>query len=356
MRRTPNTSLVTAVAFAIGFIACSDSHEVTAPPPPPPPPPPAVSLAIIPSTLELRVGEVGALLHKALDSAGRVVSTTVEWTSDHPEIATVGRTEGRVTAIAEGAATMTAAAGTLRATAVVTVHLPVPTTIKLSTSDVILAIGGSERVIAQVFDQDGRIMNAPIAWSSENPSVASVSSDGTVTGTGTGTTGVRAVSGAASAEVTIRVEPADFLIQWASGASASSQYYDIGSWAAVQATGAPNVITCKDEGMACASLAPNGEEWLELTYEKPVRPTEIRIHEVYAPGSIVKVEVKLSDGSYRQVYSATPQPAGICLRTLVIPITGVTEFISTVRISLDQRPIADWNEIDAVRLTGFRQP
>jgi hypothetical protein len=199
-------------------------------------------------------------------------------------------------------------------------------------------------------------MTAPVTWSSENPSVASVSSDGTVTAAGAGTTIVRAVSGAAVAEVSVRVEATDFLLQWASGATASSQYYDTGSWAAAQATGAPNVTSCNDEWRAWASLSPNGEEWLELTYDHPVRPTEIRIYEVYAPGSIVKVEVKEPDGSYRQVYNATPQPFGSCLRTLVIPISGVTDFITTVRISLDQRQIADWNEIDAVRLTGFRKP
>ena len=47
---------------------------------------------------------------------------------------------------------------------------------------------------------------------------------------------------------------------------------------------------------------------------------------------------------------------GVCLRTLVIPVTGVTEFISTVRVSVDQRQQQDWNEIDAVRLSGFRRP
>ena len=356
MRRTVITPLATAVAFAMALTACSDSPEVAVAPPPPPPPPRAVTLAIIPSSLDLRVGESADLIHRALDSLNRVVTTVVEWSSDHPDIATIGRTDGRVTGIAEGAATITASAGTLSATALVTVRLPIPTTIKLSTTAVILAVGGSERVLAQVFDQDGRLMNAPITWSSENPLVASVSSDGTVAATGAGTTIVRTVSGAAVAEVSIRVEAADFLLQWASGAAASSQYYDTGSWAAAQATGAPNVANCNDEWRAWASLNPNGEEWLELTYDQPVRPTEIRIYEVYAPGSIVKVEVKESGGSYRQVYSATPQPVGSCLRTLVIPITGVTEFISTVRISLDQRPIADWNEIDAVRLTGFRKP
>ena len=62
----------------------------------------------------------------------------------------------------------------------------------------------------------------PVAWSSQDPSVASVGGDGTVTGTSTGTTVVEAVAGAARAEATVRVEPANFLMQWASVATASS--------------------------------------------------------------------------------------------------------------------------------------
>ena len=52
----------------------------------------------------------------------------------------------------------------------------------------------------------------------------------------------------------------------------------------------------------------------------------------------------------------SPQPFGNCLRTLAIPVTGVTEFISTVRVTVDQRVRRDWNEVDAVRLSGFRRP
>ena len=198
-------------------------------------------------------------------------------------------------------------------------------------------------------------MDATVVWVSQDLAVASVSADGTITGTGTGTTVVAAVSGAAHSEAAVRVEPADFLIQWANSASASTEY-ETGSWAAAQATGTPNVFTCNDEWRAWASVDATGEDWLELEYDQPVRPTEIRIYEVWAPGSIVKVEVREIAGTYRQVYNATPLAVGNCLRTLIIPIIGVTEFISSVRITVDQRLLGNWNEIDAVRLTGFRRP
>jgi len=343
------TSLTPALVIATTFTACGDGDEVTVPPPV------TVTLSVVPASLGLAVGETVFLSARAVDSDNRPVSLVILWTSDNPDIATIGSSDGRVTAIGAGTATITASAGTLRATAVVSVHIQVPTTIRFSVSEVVLALGSSERVTALVFDQNGRRLDTPVAWSSQNPAVASVSVDGTVTGTGTGTTAVVATSGALTAQVTVRVEPAGFLMQWARSASASSQY-DTNSWSPAQATGTPNVTTCDDEASAWASLDGNTVEWLELTYDQPVRPTEIQIYEVWAPGSIAKVEVKDASGNYLQVYSASPQLVTGCLRTLTIPVTGVTEYISTVRVTIDQRQRNDWNEIDAVRLTGFRRP
>jgi uncharacterized protein YjdB len=352
-----STSLTLALVMATTFTACSDDGAVTVPfqPPPPPPTTPAVSLSIFPLSRTLFVGDTAFFTYEALDATGRVVATVVEWTSDNPGVVSVARTVGKVTAIAAGTANISVAAGTLRATGIVTVRLRAPTTIQLPVSDLILAIGYAERLTAQAYDQDGRLLNAPVAWSSQNPFVASVSSDGIVTGTGAGTTVVVATSGAARAEVAVRVEPADFAMQWASGATASSEY-STGEYAAMHATGAPNVFTCADESKAWASTDAAGVDWLELTYDQPVRPTEIRILEVWAPGSIVKVEVRHASGDYQEVYNASPQPFGNCLRTLAIPVTGVMEFISTVRVTVDQRVRRDWNEVDAVRLSGFRRP
>ena len=320
------TSLTPAFVIATTFIACSDDAVTV-----PPPPPTAISLSIIPASLTLLVGQTTILSHRAVDSDNRFVPTVAVWTSVNPGVATIGSADGLVTAISAGTATMTATVGALTATAVVTVDLSVPTSIRLSVSEVVLAVGSTERLTALVFDQAGRRMDTPVAWSSQNPAVASVSGDGTVTGTGTGTASVVATSGAASAVVSVRVEPAGFVMQWARGATASTQYENE-SWAAAQATGLPNVLACDDEALAWASLGANTVDWLELTFDQPVRPTEIRIHEVWAPGSIAKVEVKDMSGNYQQVYSASPELVSGCLRTLTIPVTGVTEYISTVRV------------------------
>ena len=353
---TAHRAWLLALGAAVLAVSCGDDSPPTVPNTPAPSPPRAVSLTVTPSVVTLTVGETAILTAQGLDSARRHVSTAVEWISEKPDIATVGRSDGRVTALAGGVTTIIAVAGGLQATAVVTVRVPVPTLIRLSASELEFALGTSERITSQVFDQDGRFLTSTVTWTSQNTSIASVGADGLVTGMGVGSTIVVATAGAARVEVAVRVQTANFLRQWATGATASTQYENF-MWSANQALGAPNVAAdCNDEWRSWASLDNTTVEWLELSYDQPVRPTEIRKQEVYAPGSIVKVEVKDLAGQYHQVYSATPAAIAACLHTRTIAISDVTAYVSSVRVTIDQSVIRDWNEIDAVRLTGYRPP
>ena len=82
---------------------------------------PAVSVSILPSGLTLIAGEVERLTARAVDSEGQTQSASFEWSSADPAIATVGKSDGLVTAISDGSTTVTATAGTLRGTATVSV-------------------------------------------------------------------------------------------------------------------------------------------------------------------------------------------------------------------------------------------
>lgn len=172
-----------------------------------------------------------------------------------------------------------------------------------------------------------------------------------VRGTGTG---VADATAAFALTVTEGCPLPGDLCQWATSATASSEYTPT-EWSANQATGAPDVAGCEDDGRAWASLSADGVDWLELEYRESVRPTEIRVHENLAVSSIVKVEVKDGAGTYHTVYTAQPGEQ-TCPRVLTIPVTSISASVKVVRVSLDQRTLNYWNEIDAVRLTGIRQP
>lgn len=140
--------------------------------------------------------------------------------------------------------------------------------------------------------------------------------------------------------------------QWALNATGSSEYTST-AWSALQAVGPPDASACTDDGLAWASADADGVEWLELTFRESVRPTEIRIHEILGVSSIVRVEVREALGTYHTVYTAQPE-ARTCPRVLIIPVTGVSSAVNTVRLTIDQTILKDWNEIDAVMLSGVR--
>ena len=344
-----------AIVCLMAAVALScDEYVVDNPILEPPPIAPAVRLEVTPNTLTLTRGASAFLVAQAFDANGRRVSATIEWTSSDPSIATIGRFDGWVTSLTPGTATMTAATGALRAGAVVTVYPQnPPAALLISPDELILNVPYTARLWVIASDVHGEPTSASVVWTSQDPGVATVDTSGLVTAISVGSTSIVATAGDVSASIPVSVAPPDFLVQWADQATASSEY-DIDSWAASRATGWPDVPTCADDPNAWASFTSNTMEWLELSYAQPVRPTEIRIYEVWAPGSIVKVEVFDLAGRNYEVYSATPSTKGACLRKLTIPVTGVTELVNRVRITLDQRVLQDWNEIDAVRLSGYR--
>lgn len=139
--------------------------------------------------------------------------------------------------------------------------------------------------------------------------------------------------------------------QWASSADASSAFGS-SDWAATQATGSPNTLTCGDEVTAWASSSYSGVDWLDVGFTTPVVPTQINIYESYTPGSIVKVEVRDLDGSFHTVYQGTPASVSDCPRVLTININDIDYKVNAVLISVDQSELNNWDEIDAVELVG----
>ena len=139
--------------------------------------------------------------------------------------------------------------------------------------------------------------------------------------------------------------------QWAASANASSEYSNP-SWSAQQATGAPNVSACGDDSSAWASADSSTLEWIELGYTTAVIPSAINIHQSFNPGMIIKVELKDTAGQYHEVYRAAPAQSSTCPAVLNIVIEQADYSAVALKISIDQRSINNWAEIDAVELLG----
>jgi len=144
----------------------------------------------------------------------------------------------------------------------------------------------------------------------------------------------------------------DMASQWASSATASSEYGSTG-WSASQATGAPDTEECGDISTAWATATSDGVDWIELTYDVPVFPAEINVYETNSPGFIADVYVFDENGDYYMVWEGTPEAADECPRIFSVEVVGVDVPVVGVLINLDQSDGGYWNEIDAVELVGY---
>ncbi len=146
------------------------------------------------------------------------------------------------------------------------------------------------------------------------------------------------------------------------------------AWGPEQALGPPDTTQAGDASTAWASLLANaGPEWLKVGFDQAVTISEIRIRESYNPGAISKVvaipeddraEVVLWEGSDvktelpKQITVKTDArasrihlPTADSLCDLVIRANKKVH-ARWIRIELDTRWKAGWNEIDAVEMIG----
>lgn len=170
----------------------------------------AVSLQVTPSTAMLTtVGQTLQLAAMAQDGDGAsIANPSVEWTSSNEPVASVSA-GGLVTAHRSGHATITASLDSLAATAEIEVLLP-PHRITVTPSSIRFDASGQTRQLrVEVYDAHNELLpDASVSWSSEDPSVATVEPDGTVTAVSAGMTRIAARSGNVNgnAEVTVDLD------------------------------------------------------------------------------------------------------------------------------------------------------
>ena len=147
----------------------------------------APPIAITPGAVQVMLGDSLALTISSTGAAGpAMAASTAHWTTSDPSIASVS-SDGIVTTIEEGTATISAALnGSTASAEVKVVNSPVASvTVAPATSSIVP--GENLQLTATAFDSRGRVTGrgTPV-WTSSNPSAASVSSTGQVTGVAKG--------------------------------------------------------------------------------------------------------------------------------------------------------------------------
>ena len=177
-----------------------------------PPPAPVASVTITPPSPSMQAGSSTQLTATLKDAGGTVLSgRTIKWASSNTAVATVN-TSGLVSAIAPGAATITATSEGKSGSSTVTVTSAPPApvaTVAVSPSNPTVQAGGNLQFSATLKDADGNVLSGRVVtWASSNTSAATVNSNGLVTAVSAGTSTITATSEAMSGSASVTVTAA----------------------------------------------------------------------------------------------------------------------------------------------------
>ncbi len=190
------TATITATAgSASGTAEVTVAQEVSA-------------VAVSPAAATLvAFGDTVRLVAEATDANGHnVAGLEVSWSSGDVGVAQIDDT-GLVEAVAEGAATVTATAGSVSGTAEVTVEQQVSAVIVTPAADTLI-VADTVRFSAAAADANGyAVAGAEFAWSSGDAAVVRVDSTGLAVAVRAGTATVAAVSEGVSGQAVVVVMP-----------------------------------------------------------------------------------------------------------------------------------------------------
>lgn len=360
---------------ALAFTACESKTET------PPPPPPAVTVAVVPQSASLQVGQTqdfGAVV-------GNASNTAVTWASSNSSVASVSAT-GRVTAASVGSALITATSvqdpTKVGVASVVVTAAPAPViTLQLLPSTATISVAGTVQMTSIVTGTS----NTGVTYSSTNPAVATVNASGLVTGVSVGSATIIArsaantavaaqsvitvVSGGTGEAVTITITPTAATIAPNGTQTFVATVGGTSNTAVTWASSAANVATIDANGLATAvgpgttvitatSVADNTKRvTATLTVQSSVQPS-ISIQNVISqatglpvsPNTAVvgtqTVTVNVSAGSETNISSVQVRLNGMlaCEQTFsppLAPTQGVAQItcpINTAATNADGTP------------------
>ena len=167
------------------------------------------SVTLDKTSLELKAGNTATLT--ATVSPESATDKTVTWTSDKPEIAAVEG--GKVTAVSEGTAIITAKAGDKTATCTVTVTKAdvAVESVTLDKTSLELKAGNNATLTATVSPDNAT--DRTVTWESNATNIATVDNNGAVTAKAAGTATITAKAGDKTATCTVTVAKADVAVE-----------------------------------------------------------------------------------------------------------------------------------------------
>ncbi len=173
--------------------------------------PALTSLAITPANPNLPAGITRQFIATGTYSDGTFhdITSQVIWTSSNTSVATVNTT-GLVTTVSVGTGTLTAVQGSISASTTLTVTTATLSSIAITPANPNLPAGVTQQFTATGTYSDGTSLDltTQVAWSTADPSVATVTTTGLVTTVAAGTSTLTAAQGGISGSTNLTVTAA----------------------------------------------------------------------------------------------------------------------------------------------------
>ncbi len=230
------------------------------------------------------IGQSANASASAIDQFGAPIATgTITWTTESAAIATVS-TAGVVTGVAVGQTQLIASAAGKQATASITV-VPVPVaTVTVTPTTGSVSVGATFQLTASTFDASSNALaGRTIAWSTADPSRATVSSTGLVTGVAVGTVNISATSEGKTGMSQITVTPAQVVCN--------------GSNSLQLAVGEIHPLTASEKATLCVGGGASASEYALIPFNSTnVAASTVALHiagtntSAIQPGSIASLD------------------------------------------------------------------
>ena len=213
---------------------------------------PVAAVTVSPAAPTVQVGQTAQLTATPKDANGTPLSgRAVTWASNNTAVAMVNGS-GLVTAVATGAATITATSEGQSGTAVVTVSNVPVASVTVTPASASVPQGATVQLTATPRDANGTALTGRVVtWGSNNTAVATVSGSGLVSGAGAGSATITATSEGQSgtAAITVTAPTGQLAIGDSVQATTSTWVRNIAQPPADPATGTPpSVIGTQSAG------------------------------------------------------------------------------------------------------------
>lgn len=167
---------------------------------------PVATVAVTPTHVDASPGDHPQFSATAFDaSQNPLAGRAVTWSTSNVGVATVDA-NGKVSALSPGNATVTATSEGKSGTATITISQAAVATVVVTPSPLSMSVGQATQFTATLKDAIGSVLNGrAVSWSSADPTVATVSSQGLVTAVAAGSTTITATSEGKSGAATVTI-------------------------------------------------------------------------------------------------------------------------------------------------------